>query len=198
MSFLGDALAFEQFNLKDMWDGLRKDPKRLLLGVDPWSTKAWNFVLNRDDKPLVDQMGGPYAGRTFSVGSSADLAKRDGVYKRAQEAGVNIGPASNMHNVAHAIAALYAANGLGNIGDGGFGGEGYGNMPKSMPQTQQPQQQDGIAAEIARLQQQQQAMIQQQMLQEQERARQEQQRMQEERSARERAALQAYARRMYA
>lgn len=114
MSFVKDALSFELFHGKDLWKRLRKDPKRLLLGVDPWSTKVWNKVLGRNDEPLVDQMGGAYGGHTFSAFGNKD----GGVYERARAAGVPTGPGGKMQDLAHIIAALYA------------GGYAKGKMPQ--------------------------------------------------------------------
>lgn len=124
--FFGDALDFEMFNLKDLWKGLRKDPKRLILGVDPWSTKAWNFVLNRDDEPLVDQMGGPYDGSVLSLGEKGKNGERGGVYGRYEAQGGDAGAAKTMHNIAHVIAALFGAQGLAGIGGGGGAGASGG------------------------------------------------------------------------
>jgi hypothetical protein len=111
---LKDALGFEAFNLKDTWRGIRHDPKRLLLGVDPLSTKAWNTVLGRNDKPIVNQLGGPTKDR----------------YKRAQDEGIKTGTASTLHGIASVIAGGYgaygAAGGLGNAAGGVGAGVGGG------------------------------------------------------------------------
>jgi hypothetical protein len=150
-SFAGDALDFEKFHAKDLWRGIKKDPKRLLLGVDPWSTKVWNKILNRDDEPLVDQMGGAYGGHTFSAFGNKD----GGVYGRAEAAGVPTGAGGNMQDAAHLIAAFYGGKGLMNIGGGNGASTHEGthaqnfdqsNMPMNM-QQQQPQQQQQEEAE---------------------------------------------------
>lgn len=122
MSFFGDALNFEQFHFKDMWNKLKKDPKRVVLGVDPLSTKAWNAVLGRKDEPIVDQLGGAYGGHTISAFGNTD----GGVYKRAEEAGVDTKAGGQMQDIAHVIAAIYGAQGLGNIGPSNMGGLGNG------------------------------------------------------------------------
>jgi hypothetical protein len=103
-----------------LWDRLRKDPKRAILGVDPWSTKAWNAVLGRDDEPLVDQLGGAYAGHTFSSGENKD----GGVYARAEAAGVPTNAGGDLQDAAHVIASIYGAQGLGNAGSNLFSGAG--------------------------------------------------------------------------
>lgn len=108
MGFLSDELGFESFVGKDFLKNLSKDPKRLVLGVDPLSTKAWNAVLGRHDDPLVDQLGGPYGGHVISA-----FGKQDGgVYKRAEDAGINTESSKKMQDVAHVVASIYGANGL--------------------------------------------------------------------------------------
>lgn len=119
MGYLSDALKFEIFHTRDLWDRLRRDPKRAILGVDPASTWAWNKVLGRDDEPLVDQLGGPYGGKWISMGDP-----EGGVYGRAREAGINTQPASQLHDVAHVVAASYGAQGLGGAAGNVFGGQG--------------------------------------------------------------------------
>jgi len=152
MSKLSDALSFEMFNLKDMWKNIKKDPKRLVLGVDPASTWVWNKVLGRDDKPIVDQLGGPYGGKAISVGPD-----QGGVYQRAQDAGINTGPGRTMHDIAHVIAAFYGANGLYGAmppGENAPAGGGnpwqdpntYMNMPTPGGQQQQPTPQQDQAS----------------------------------------------------
>jgi hypothetical protein len=99
---LGDALKFEKSWVGDIWKGIKKDPKRLVLGVDPLSTKAWNAVLGRNDKPVVGDFGGP--------------TKES--YQNAQDKGIQTGTASTLHGIAKAVAGVYggygAAGGLGN------------------------------------------------------------------------------------
>jgi hypothetical protein len=119
MGYFSDSLDFEKFFAKDLWSNLKKDPKRLILGVDPASTWAWNKVLGRDDDPLVDQMGGPYDGRVFSYGHG-----NGGVYDRAQAAGIDTTAAQGNHDAAHLIAGSFAAGGLGNAGGNVFGSGG--------------------------------------------------------------------------
>lgn len=125
MGYLSDALKFETFHTKDLWDRLKKDPKRLVLGVDPWSTKAWNAVLGRDDEPLVDQLGGAYAGHTFSMGENKD----GGVYERARAAGVPTEAGGDLQDAAHVIASMYGAQGLGGAAGNVFGGGSGGAQP---------------------------------------------------------------------
>lgn len=112
MSFVSDALGFEAFHTKDLWNRLKKDPKRIVLGVDPLSTKAWNAVLGKHDKPLVDQLGGAYGGHTISAFGNQD----GGVYKRAEDAGINTNAGKSMQDAAHVVAAIFGAQGLSGIG----------------------------------------------------------------------------------
>lgn len=170
MSFLKDVLSFEQFNLKDMWKKVRKDPERLLLGAaDPWSTKLWNKTgVGKDWEPITDQWGGAYGGATTTLGDTGE-----GVYGRAKEAGVPTEAGAGMHDIAHMISAMYAGNygmgklpqGMQNVGGfGGGGGDtgGMGGFP-SMP-TQQQQYVDPM-------QEQQRMMMLQALLEQQRRAR---------------------------
>lgn len=117
MSFLSDALGFEAFHAKDLWNGIKRDPKRLVLGVDPLSTKVWNGILGRKDAPLVDQLGGAYGGHTISAFGNND----GGVYKRAREAGVDTGAGEKMQDIAHVVASIYGANGLYGAAGGSTG-----------------------------------------------------------------------------
>ena len=117
---------FDSFALKDIWKGIKKNPERLLLGaVDPWSTKMWNGITGKDYEPLVDQMGGPYGGHTLSAYGNND----GGVYARARAAGIDTTQGEQMHDVAHTIAAIFGAQGLGGgLGNAFGGGGGGGNL----------------------------------------------------------------------
>jgi hypothetical protein len=119
MGLLGDVLGFDAFALKDIWKSVKKDPERLLIGaVDPLSTKMWNGILGKDYEPLVDQMGGPYGGHTISAFGNNE----GGVYKRAQDAGINTESGAGAHDAAHTIAAIFGAQGLMGAGQGLLGG----------------------------------------------------------------------------
>lgn len=113
MSFLKDVLGFESFALKDMWKTIKKDPERLLLGaLDPFSTRIWNQTgIGKNWEPVVDQFGGPYSGNSLGGGT-------EGVYGRAQAAGVPTEAGGQMHELARTIASLYA----GGYGAGKLGG----------------------------------------------------------------------------
>lgn len=113
-----DALKFEKSWVGDIWKGVKRDPKRLILGVDPISTKGWNAVLGRKDKSVVGDFGGP--------------TKES--YQNAQDKGINTGTASTLHGIAKAVAAAWggygAANGIINgaaaLGSTGAVGSGTG------------------------------------------------------------------------
>lgn len=114
MSWLGDNLKFEGFNLKGIAQKIGHDPERLFLGaLDPASTKMWGGLLGKDWKPMVDQVGGP-TGDTFS---------------QARAAGINTGPASMMHNIAHAIVGAE----VGGYGMGQLGGAAASETGSTMP-----------------------------------------------------------------
>jgi len=108
MSWLGNVLGFEKFHGKQILKDIAHKPTRLLTGVDPASTKLWNKVLGTNDKPIVDQMGGATQDR----------------YRQAEAAGIDPSAGKGLQNVAHVVAALYGAQGLGNaagnlMGSGG-------------------------------------------------------------------------------
>lgn len=109
---IGDALHFEKSWISDIWKGIKRDPKRLFLGVDPISTKGWNAVLGRNDKPVVGHLGGP--------------TKES--YQNAQDKGIKTGTASTLHGIAKAVAGAYgaygASGGLGNAAGSIGGGNG--------------------------------------------------------------------------
>lgn len=101
---------FDKFALKDIWGQIKKDPERLLLGAaDPLSTKMWSGITGKDYEPLVDQMGGPYGGGWVSAfGNDQD----GGVYKRAEEAGIDTKKGGMMHDAAHVVSAFFGGQGL--------------------------------------------------------------------------------------
>jgi hypothetical protein len=117
VSLLSSLGQFELFNAKDMLKKIKKDPERLLLGaVDPLSTKMWSGITGKKMSPLVDQMGGPEGGSTISAFGNAD----GGVYKRAEDAGIDTKAGRGMNNAAHVLSALFAGGyGLGQLGGGG-------------------------------------------------------------------------------
>lgn len=139
MSDLGDILGFEAFNLKEIGRKIKDNPARLLYGgIDPASTKVWNKVLGKDDKPLVDQFGG----------ASADT------FGKAEGAGIDTKAGHNMHRLARVVASMYAlgygANQMGAGGStgtsgGGEAGQGFdfANMP-SLPSNSQQQQEPPV------------------------------------------------------
>lgn len=134
MSFLGNVLDFEGFNLKNIGKKIAKNPEQLLIGAgDPLTAGVWNGVLGTDYKPLVNEWGGA----------------TDETYQKAQDAGINTGPGKSMHGVAQGIAGLFAGSyGAGKLGGllgnssagvGQAGNAGYGNYadPKWFNQANQ-------------------------------------------------------------
>ncbi len=104
MSFFGDVLSFENFKLGNMWDKIKKQPERLLIGGEnPLSAKVAEAVTGKKYEPLVDEWGG---------------ATKDD-YRKAEAAGINTGAGKTMHGLAKTIAGLYA------------GGYGMKQMPSS-------------------------------------------------------------------
>lgn len=102
MSWLGDVLRFDAFNAKGIVNNIVSNPVQSLLGADdPLSTGAWNAATGSHFKPYVDQWGGP----------------TNETWQAARQAGINTGPASQTHGLAHLIAATEA---------GGYFGSGSG------------------------------------------------------------------------
>lgn len=132
---LKDILGFELFNGKHILKDLGKHPWRSVTGIDPLSTGAWNKVLGRNDEPLVDQMGGAYGGHAISAFGNKD----GGVYKAAQDAGIDTTSGGRAQDAAHVIAALIAGN--------YFAGKmPQSNQPGGMGSQQQRQQQEEYPA----------------------------------------------------
>jgi hypothetical protein len=119
---------FDQFALKDIWGQIKKDPERLFMGaIDPISTKMWNGITGKKYEPLVDQMGGPYGGHTVSAFGAND----GGVYKRAEEAGIDTKKGSQMHDAAHVVSAIFGAQGLMGAGSNLMGAGAQGGAAGS-------------------------------------------------------------------
>lgn len=116
MSWFGDVLGFEGFNLKNIGNKIAKNPEQLLIGAgDPFSAGVWSKITGKDYQPLVNQMGGA----------------TDDTYQKAQEAGINTGPGKTMHNIAQTIAGAYAGQyGANQLGQGGLL-SGMGDKAKS-------------------------------------------------------------------
>lgn len=112
MSWLGDVFNFEQFNAKEMLNKIGKDPERIFIGAaDPFASKVWGKILNKDYEPVVDQWGG----------ASADT------YDKARAQGINTGPGATMHGVARTIAGMYAGGAASNaMGGASSAGGGSG------------------------------------------------------------------------
>ncbi len=113
--FLGDTLKFETFHGGRLLKEIAHNPTRLITGVDPASTGLWNTVTGSHNKPLVDQMGGA---------NKAD-------YNAASNAGINTTAGHDVQDLAHVIAAYFAASGLAGAGGagGGAGGTSSGADP---------------------------------------------------------------------
>lgn len=126
MSKLSDALKFDAFQFKDMWKQIKKDPERLLFGMgtlDPLSTKLTNKVFNKDYEPLTDISGGPYGGHVSSLFSGKD----GGVYKRAQDAGLDTKSRGQVSDIGSSVGLLFGAGmGAGALGGGAAAGGGSG------------------------------------------------------------------------
>jgi len=118
MGFLSKLVGFENSFSKNFTKDIFSKPTRLLTGIDPASTKVWNTVLGRDDKPLVNVYGSP--GQQY--------------YDQAQAAGIDTGAAQQFHSIADKVASFYGTQGVSGIGGGAAGatstsgGSGMGLM----------------------------------------------------------------------
>ncbi len=114
MSFLGDTFGFEKFKLGNMWDKIKDQPERLLIGGEnPFSAKVASAVTGKDYEPLVDEWGG---------------ATKDD-YEKAEARGINTNSGKKMHGVARAVAGIFVGKyGAGKAGFSGSadGGTGQG------------------------------------------------------------------------
>jgi hypothetical protein len=117
MSFAGNVLGFENFNLKNTWKKLKDNPWRALVGSTTGvGTKLWNKVLDRNDEPLVNDWGG---------------APKDS-YQKAQAAGIDTSSGKTMHNIAQVVASFYAGGyGASQLGAAG-GAAGAGGTQASV------------------------------------------------------------------
>jgi len=103
---------FEKFNFKSMWEQLKKNPGRALIGsFDPASTKMWNEILGRDDDPIINQLGGPTSQRYV------DYVQQGGDPRAAKSA-------ATAHQIAATIASIYAGGALGAVAGGMGAGAG--------------------------------------------------------------------------
>lgn len=111
---LKDAIGydFEKYNFKSMWEQLKKNPGRALIGsFDPASTKMWNEILGRDDDPIISQLGGPTKQRYV------DYVEQGGDPRAASNA-------ATAHQIAATIASIYAGGALGAVAGGMGAGAG--------------------------------------------------------------------------
>jgi hypothetical protein len=95
----GNTLGFELWKGKDMLKNFGVN--NLVFGVDPAGVKLGNALTGRDDKPLVDYLGGA---------TDEDFARY----------GKPVGFAEPLHDAAHTVAAMYGAQGLGDLASAGM------------------------------------------------------------------------------
>lgn len=110
MGFFSDLFKFENNFSVGLFKDIKDDPLRLITGIDPLSTGAWNAVTGSDKKPLVNVFGSP--GEKY--------------YDDAKAKGINTGAATNFHAVADTVAGIFGAQGIAGIGGGAGGGSGTG------------------------------------------------------------------------
>lgn len=125
MSWFGDTFKFENFKLSKQWDEIKHHPQRLVFGgmMDPMSTWIENKTTGSHFTPQSDQLGGAYGGS--GVISAFGGGQKGGIYKQAEDAGINTGPAKGFENAAHIAAALagavYGGGALASAYGGGAG-----------------------------------------------------------------------------
>lgn len=121
MSF-GDMFKFENFKMSKMWDELKHHPQRALFGgmMDPLSTWIENKTTGSHFTPQSDQLGGAYGGS--GVISAFGGGQKGGIYKQAQDAGINTHSGASFENVAHIAAALAGAASGGSALASAYGG----------------------------------------------------------------------------
>jgi len=113
---IGNAASFELDRAGNLIKGVADDPSRLLTGVDPASTKAWNSLLGTDNRALVGQFGGA---------TPEDFDR----YEREHGFG-SLGAARNFSHAADNIAAIGGAAGAAHgIGEAFNGLTGANDIP---------------------------------------------------------------------
>lgn len=137
MSSFSDILDFDKFALSGVWEGLKDNPWRALVGsVDPASTAMWNGILGKDEEPLLNQMGGPMGSGKLGLGSG-------GVFDDFAAQGGDPEAGNQAHNIAEMVAMSSVMNNAGGGKGGTSGGEGgsiwqdpntYMDLAQNMPQ----------------------------------------------------------------
>lgn len=112
---VANTLKFELDHGAQIVKGITRSPgdfiRRSTFGIDPLGTKIANKLTGRDDKPLVDQLGGALDTRY------ADYENRTGR---------STGFAKPLQDVAHVVASYYGAKGLGGLASAGVASLGSG------------------------------------------------------------------------
>jgi hypothetical protein len=124
MGDLSSTFDFLKFNASDLWDQAKSHPQRFLWGVDPIMTKLGNHVMGTHYDPMFDQLGGAWGGHNISAFGNYD----NGVWKRAEQAGIDTSTNRHLSDIAHVIAAFYALGGA----SGGFGGGDAGAVDPAL------------------------------------------------------------------
>lgn len=118
MSFLkkiGKAIKSTLKTGPDILKQVAKNPTRLITGVDPISTKAWNSVLGTNYDPIVNMYGGPTEATLQRVGANG-LAR--GLFTAADTV-------AGIWGGGEALGALQG--GLGSVASGGGAFSGAAN-----------------------------------------------------------------------
>lgn len=107
---------FDVFAGKKALKDIGKNPERLLYGsADPLSTKVWNKVLGTNDKPILNQYGGP---------------TKD-TFQAAADKGMDLSGAAPAHAIAQTVAQVYGGKGALSALGGAAGISTAGNTGKA-------------------------------------------------------------------
>lgn len=114
MSQFSDWFKFMDFNARDSWKKLGKDPERIFIGaIDPASSWAWGKITGKKYEPVINQLGSPMGGGDLG------LNKNGGEYAKARQQGINVYPAQRFHAIGDTIAGFYGGSALAGAAGGG-------------------------------------------------------------------------------
>lgn len=106
-----DMIDFHTNEASNWWDKFKNNPMQLVVGAgDPFSTKVWNTILNKDWTPYVSSLGG-----------STEESFQD-----ADRKGIDTGAARGAGKVADAIASFYGGGALGSAAGAAGSAAGIG------------------------------------------------------------------------
>lgn len=109
--WVGDIYDFHMNQGGNWWDKFKNNPLQLAVGAgDPFSTKVWNKVLDKEWTPYVSSMGG----------STQDQ------FQDAERKGIDTGAHQGMSKIADTIASFYGGGALGGLAGSAGSAAGIG------------------------------------------------------------------------